>query len=115
MHADSSVVAIQVVTTTAHQKDAERIARALVDRRLAACVQIEGPLQSCYRWQGQIEIAEEWRCCVKTRSDAYPAVEAAIQEMHPYEEPEIVAMRIIAGSPGYLQWLCEQVTTDSSP
>lgn len=103
--------AIQVHTTTATRADAERIAAALVEGRLAACVQIGGPITSSYRWQGAIETAEEWQCAVKTTRAAYARVERAIRELHPYEEPEIIAVPIVAGSSGYLAWLGEQVET----
>jgi len=73
---------IQVLTTTDRKEDAERIARALVDRRLAGCVQILGPVVSTYRWQGKVERAEEWLCFVKTRQDLYGAVEEAIKANH---------------------------------
>ena len=90
---------IQVSTTTATKADAERIAAALVERRLAACVQVGGPIRSCYRWQGKIETAEEWLCTAKTTREAYDQVEQAIRELHPYEEPEIIAVPIVAGMP----------------
>ena len=99
---------IQVVTTTEHREDAERIARTLVEERLAACVQVSGPITSTYRWQGKIETAEEWQCCAKTRRDLYEKVEQAIRRLHPYEVPEIVAMPILAGSADYLKWLAEE-------
>ena len=98
---------IQVATTTGSKPDAEGIAAALVQVRLAACVQIFGPVTSCYRWQGQVETAEEWLCTIKTTQEAYPRVEQKIRELHSYEEPEIIAVPIVAGSPGYLQWLNE--------
>jgi periplasmic divalent cation tolerance protein len=101
--------AIQVQTTTATKADAERIAAALVEQRLAACVQISGPITSCYRWQNAIETADEWRCTAKTTRAAYPRVEQAIRGLHPYDEPEIIAVPIVAGSVGYLTWLVEQV------
>jgi periplasmic divalent cation tolerance protein len=96
---------IQVVTTTEHQEDAERIARTLVEERLAACVQVSAPIISTYRWQGQIETAREWQCWAKTRRDLYEQVEQAIRRLHPYELPEILAMPILAGSGDYLAWL----------
>lgn len=101
--------AIQVTTTTATKEDAQRIAAALVERRLAACVQVGGPITSCYRWQGAIETAEEWLCTIKTTRAAYEQVERAIRQLHPYDEPEIIAVPIVAGSAGYLQWLDRQV------
>ncbi len=100
---------LQVATTTANQSDAERIARALVERRLAACVQISGPISSMYRWQDTVETSSEWLCTIKTTEGNYQRVESTIRELHPYDEPEIIAVPIIAGSPGYLTWLQDQV------
>jgi len=96
---------IQVVTTTASREDAERIARALVEERLAACVQVLGPITSTYRWQGAIETGQEWLCLVKSREDLYADLEAAIRRLHPYEVPEILALPVLAGNPAYLAWL----------
>ena len=101
--------AVQVVTTTGQRADAEAIAAALVERRLAACVQVSGPVSSCYRWQDKVQQAEEWVCTIKTTTQAYEYVEQAIRELHPYEEPEILAMPIVHGSPSYLRWLADQV------
>jgi periplasmic divalent cation tolerance protein len=100
---------IQVVTTTEHREDAERIARALVEQRLAACVQVTGPIASTYRWRGQIETAGEWQCWAKSRRDLYDEIEQAIRGLHPYEVPEILAMPILAGSGEYLAWLESEV------
>jgi periplasmic divalent cation tolerance protein len=100
---------IQVMTTTGDKERAQVIANALVTQQLAACVQIVGPITSTYRWKGQIETAEEWLCLVKTRADAYKRIEHAIRAVHPYEEPEILALPVVAGSAGYLHWLNEQV------
>lgn len=96
---------LQVMTTTAAQTDAQRIARALVEQRLAACVQVIGPMISTYRWQGQIEEAQEYLCLIKTRADRFEQVEAAIRAAHPYEVPEILAVPVAAGSADYLRWL----------
>jgi periplasmic divalent cation tolerance protein len=96
---------IQVVTTTERREDAERIARALVEERLAACVQVTGPITSTYRWRGEIETAQEWQCWAKSRRDLYDRIEQAIRRLHPYEVPEILAMPIVAGSADYLAWL----------
>jgi periplasmic divalent cation tolerance protein len=100
---------IQVLTTTDTKNLAEQIGRALVDRRLAACVQIVGPIASIYRWQRQIETAEEWQCWIKTTRERFAAVERAIRELHTYSVPEILAIPTVAGSAAYLQWLEEQV------
>jgi len=99
---------IQVTTTTAARADAERIARALVEGRLAACVQIAGPVSSTYWWRGDIETAEEFLCIIKTRAELFARAEAAIREMHPYETPEIIATPITGGSADYLKWLAEE-------
>ncbi|MHB8971092.1 MAG: divalent-cation tolerance protein CutA [Pirellulaceae bacterium] len=101
--------AIQVVTTTDSRPAAERIARELVENRLAACVQIQGPVASIYRWHGTIETAEEWTCTIKTVERLYAAVEARIRELHHYEEPEIVVTTLTGGSETYLAWLRAQL------
>ncbi len=103
---------VQIVTTTPTRELAERIARDLVEQRLAGCVQIDGPIHSIYRWQGAIESATEWRCSIKSPADAFAAVQRAIQSLHPYDTPEILALPILAGHPGYLDWL-SQSTSDS--
>jgi len=101
---------IQVVTTTQRHEDAEAIARRLVEDRLAACAQVLGPIHSTYRWQGQIETAEEWQCWAKSRRELYPAIEQAIRRLHPYEVPEILAIAVLAGSASYLAWLDGEVS-----
>jgi periplasmic divalent cation tolerance protein len=97
------------ITTAAAQADAERIAAALVERRLAACVQVAGPVQSTYRWQGQVETAQEWLCTAKTERGQMAAIERLLAELHPYELPELIATPIVAGSAAYLEWLAGQI------
>ena len=104
---------IQVVTTTERQEDAEMIARALIDQRLAACVQIVGPITSVYRWEGRVETSREWQCWAKSRSDFYGRIEAAIRRLHPYQVPEILAVPVLAGNPSYLAWLDKEVEDDA--
>lgn len=101
---------IQVTTTTDRREDAERIARSLVEVRLAGCVQILGPVTSIYRWKGRIETAGEWLCLIKSREDHYGAIERAIRSLHPYETPEIIVSPISAGSREYLDWLGGETT-----
>lgn len=101
---------LQVLTTTGSEQEARRIAAVLIERRLAACVQVAGPIYSVYRWRGAIENAEEWHCLVKTAASHWDAVEAAIRERHSYEEPEILATPIAAGSAGYLRWIDESLS-----
>ena len=96
---------IQVATTTESNEEAQRIARALVERRLAACVHVAGPIRSVYWWQGQLETAEEWRLQIKSRRELFESLERAIRELHSYDVPEILAVPIVAGSEDYLDWL----------
>ena len=100
---------IQVMTAAGSEEEAERISAALVEGRLAACVQVLGPVSSRYRWQDKVEHAQEWLCLAKTETSRYPEVEAAIRALHSYDEPEIIATPIVTGSEGYLTWLGEQV------
>jgi periplasmic divalent cation tolerance protein len=102
--------ALQVSTTAASEEEAERIGAALVERRLAACVQVIGPIASRYRWGGEVETAREWLCVAKTTAVRYAELEAAIRELHSYEEPEILATPIVAGSKGYLDWISRGVS-----
>lgn len=104
--------AIQVITTTETRPEADALAEALVSRRLAACVQVIGPIRSVYRWQDEVATAEEWLCQIKTTRDGYPALEAAIKTLHPYEVPEIIATPIVAGSEAYLAWVGDVVAED---
>jgi periplasmic divalent cation tolerance protein len=103
------VEAIQVVTTVTDRKDAEALSQAVLERRLGACVQISGPIESRYWWNGRIEAANEWVVTIKTRRDLYGALEAALLAAHPYDEPEILATPVVEVSPGYLAWLVAQV------
>ena len=100
---------IQVLTTVGSEVEAETIAAALLDARLAACVQTVGPITSTYVWQGKRERSTEWQCLAKTEERLYPEVEAAIRAAHSYEEPEILAIPVLAGSPGYLAWVSDNV------
>ncbi|MEE8390050.1 MAG: divalent-cation tolerance protein CutA [Anaerolineae bacterium] len=96
---------IQVFTATETKADAQTIANTLVEKRLAGCVQIIGPITSTYRWQEKVETAEEWLCIIKSRQDLYQAIEKAILEAHPYDVPEILAVPVATGSKDYLKWL----------
>jgi periplasmic divalent cation tolerance protein len=96
---------LQVTTTVGSEEEADRIGAAVVERRLAACVQVIGPIASRYRWQGAVERSTEWMCVAKTSAARYAELEAAIRELHSYDEPEILATPIVAGSAGYLEWI----------
>src|SRR6185295_18386371 len=95
---------IQITTTTGKRQDAEQIAAELVSRRLAACVQVSGPVVSTFRWQGKIETTEEWMCVIKTDHAHLAAIQTAFETIHPYEVPEVVATPIVDGSAEYLKW-----------
>ncbi|HYO25860.1 MAG TPA: divalent-cation tolerance protein CutA [Lacipirellulaceae bacterium] len=104
---------LQISTAMGSRDEAARLATAMVERRLAACVQVAGPVQSTYRWQRTLERAEEWLCLIKTTAERYPEVEAAIRELHTYDCPEIVATPIACGSAEYLAWVAEQASPES--
>ena len=99
---------IQITTTTETKEQAQSIAQHLVEIKLAACVQIVGPIISIYRWKGKVENAPEWICLIKTRNNLYAKVEAAIKSLHPYETPEIIATQIVKGSREYLKWMDDE-------
>ena len=100
---------IQVLTTVEHKADAEKIAKGLVEKRLAACVQILGPLTSYYHWQGKLDSAAEYLCLIKSRDDLFSLLETEIISMHPYDVPEILAMPITKGGKDYLNWLAAEL------
>jgi periplasmic divalent cation tolerance protein len=100
---------VQVTTTTSSRQDAEEIAAELVSRRLAGCVQVSGPIRSTFRWQGKVEVADEWMCTAKTRNDQLDGIQKMLAEVHRYEVPELIATPIVGGSDAYLKWLGEQV------
>jgi periplasmic divalent cation tolerance protein len=102
-----------IVITNAPDRDvALRIAHALVERKLAACVNVLAECTSVYRWKGKLETATEVPLLIKTRAAIYAQVEAAIRSLHPYELPEIVAVPIGHGSPDYLEWVNAQTVTE---
>ena len=97
--------AYQVTTALETESAAAALAGALVEERLAACVQVIGPVRSTYRWKGAVERATEWLCVAKTGEARLTATVARIRTLHPYEQPEIVATAIDAGDTGYLEWI----------
>ncbi len=96
---------IQVLTTAGTKEDAQKIAQSVVEKRLAGCAQVIGPITSTYRWEGKLETAEEWLCIIKSRKDLYKELEKAIQQIHPYKVPEILAVPVVEGSQSYMEWL----------
>lgn len=99
---------LQVVTTIDSEARARAMAESLVREHSAACVQIDGPITSIYRWQGKLETAQEWRCTIKTTADRFEALERQIRALHSYEVPEIVATEVARTSAAYAEWLRQQ-------
>ena len=100
---------VVALTTVGSADDAERIARALVERRLAACVNVVPGVVSIYRWQGAVERDEERLLVIKTREERLEPLRQALVALHPYELPALVALPIAGGHPPYLAWLDESV------
>lgn len=106
----SGADAVMVITSLPDRDSALRMAEFLVEKRLAACVSVLAACTSVYRWQGAIETAQEVPLLIKTRGALYPEIEAAIRETHPYELPEIIAVTVNQGLPGYLEWVAAETT-----
>ena len=102
--------AIMVFITAATADEANRLADMLVDRRLAACVQIMPEMSSVFRWQGKVETQREMLLIVKTLNSKFPEIEREVVKLHSYETPEIVAIPLSAGSGPYLEWLKASVS-----
>jgi periplasmic divalent cation tolerance protein len=96
---------IVVFSTCGSREEAEKLARHLLEARLAACVSVIMQIQSFYRWQGKIEDSQEWLLLVKTSRDLFDKVRAELETAHSYELPEVLALPIVEGSPNYLAWL----------
>lgn len=104
--------AMLVLTNMADAVSARSLARALVERRLAACVNLLPGVQSVYRWQGSVEEAEEVTLLIKTSVDRYDALEQAIRQLHPYALPEVIAVPVQAGLQPYLNWITQETRKD---
>jgi len=98
-----------VLTTAGSKEEARKIARALVERRLAACVNMVPQIESIYRWEGKVEDAQEWLLVIKTTGPAFERVRDVIKELHSYEVPECICISIENGSPDYLKWIGDSV------
>jgi len=99
-----------VLTTAGSEQEAGKIARHLVEHRLAACVNILLNVTSVYRWKDQVEEAREWLLIIKTTAGVFAQVRQAISDLHSYELPECICLTIEDGSPNYLQWIAESVS-----
>ena len=105
---------IQVFTTTDTKENARQVARRVVEKNLAACAQIIGPISSIFWWKNNINEEEEWLIIIKSRKDLYEELEQAIRKAHKYEIPEILAVPVVAGAKSYLEWLDGEVEGRSS-
>jgi periplasmic divalent cation tolerance protein len=101
--------AVVALSTVGKAEDAQRIARALVERRLAACVNVVPGLTSVYRWKGKIEADAEHLLVIKTRQDRVAELKAVLPSLHPYEVPELVVLEVADGHAPYLAWIDESV------
>ena len=99
-----------VLTNLPDRASAERLADALIEKRVAACVNILAPCRSVYRWEGAVQHDEEHPLLIKTTSQSYAALEAAIRALHPYELPEIIAVPVERGLQPYLDWVAAEST-----
>lgn len=98
-----------LLTTAASREEAQTLAKELVSRKLAACVNIVGPISSVYRWKGEVERSEEFLLLIKTTAARKAAIEQALHELHSYELPELISFNIEDGLEGYLKWIAESV------
>lgn len=103
--------ALFVFTSLADAEQAHRLATALVEAKLAACVSVLPPCTSIYRWQGKVETANEVVLLIKTSAPRYEALQAAILAQHPYELPEIAAVPVVRGLPAYVRWIDAESST----
>jgi periplasmic divalent cation tolerance protein len=103
----SAADAIVVLVTARDADEAGRLGRALVEERLAACVNVVGPIRSIYRWQGTVEEASEHLLVVKARASDLPALDARVRALHSYDVPEVLALPVTGGSAAFLAWLDE--------
>ena len=105
---------VDIITTASSEDEARSLAEGLVAARLDGCVQIDGPITSIYRWQGDVEAAQEWRCAVKTRAELFAAVEQFIRENHSYSVPQVIGLPIVAASLPYVEWLAAETEHPSA-
>jgi periplasmic divalent cation tolerance protein len=96
-----------VLSTAGSEAEARKIAQYLVERRMAACVNVVPQVESIYRWQGKVEMSQEWLLIIKTSAELFEKVRDAIRELHSYDLPECISIGIEDGSPEYLRWLAD--------
>ncbi len=105
---------VQVQTTVETPEQAAALARQLVQDQVAACIQVLGPLESHYRWQGRLEQAQEWLLLIKTTEQALPRLQQRLVQLHPYEVPQVIVLPVQSGHGPYLQWVEENTRAEGS-
>ena len=103
------VETLLVITTGDDSEKLNRLAKLAIEKRLAACAQISGPVTSHYRWENQLQSDQEWRCLFKTTAERFPELRSMILEQHHYENPQIVAVDLVDGHNAYLEWIHQEV------
>ncbi|MGC8549065.1 MAG: divalent-cation tolerance protein CutA [Acidobacteriaceae bacterium] len=103
------------ISTAASLQEAERIASALVEQQLAACVNLIPQIKSIYRWQGEMEESSEVLLIIKSTAPCLPALESTLRSLHSYSVPEFLVLDVTSGSPAYLQWILDSVIPPSTP
>ena len=98
----------QVVTTTGSEEEANQLAAGLVEERLAACVQVDGPIKSTYWWEGKATSDSEWRLTIKTSAVRYDAMAKWLIERHSYDVPELLATEVCSGHDAYIEWVLQE-------
>ena len=106
---------VVVLVTTASLRESKKIAKHLVDARLAACVNITAPAQSIYRWQGKVTEDKEFLLVIKSSRELFEEIKAAVAKLHSYTNPEIICLPIVDGSEDYLQWIGDSVKQPGEP
>ncbi len=100
---------VVIMVTAGSRRECRKIARRLIEEKLAACVNITQPIQSLFRWEGKIDNSKEFLMFIKTNRDLFPQIKAEISLIHSYHTPEIICLPVIDGSPNYLQWIGDSV------
>ena len=99
---------VMCLSTVASKEDADKIAAVLLERSLAACVQIDGPIRSHYQWEGQTHCDAEYRLMIKSSYSVWPQLKATLADIHPYDEPQVVMIPISDATDGYRDWVVKQ-------
>lgn len=104
--------AIVVLVTVGSEREAETIATALLEERLAACVNMTSPVRSLYRWEGRIADDREWQMVIKTQARLFEALAARVRALHSYDVPEIIALPVLAGTTDYVDWIQNETKSE---